>query len=176
MSVLDLPLRKALRLFYASPRLRQSILKDDIRLDHKKEQGGTRSQGGDFYLPFWSDVKKHISGEADLTSLTDNRIESNPNFARLYPHLRDGVLELLNEKLRWSNEPIEITPKSVHGHLRIEDLKVTVRIKDAIHAVVRGEYTRIVYPYFSEEPSLPEEGGRLGLWVMQQALTENDVS
>jgi hypothetical protein len=28
-----------------------------------------------------------------------------------------------------------------------------------------------VYPYFSEEPPLPEEGGRLGLWVMQQALT-----
>jgi hypothetical protein len=39
---------------------------------------------------------------------------------------------------------------------------------------VRGEYTRVVYPYFSEEPALPEEGGRLGLWAMQQALAGLD--
>lgn len=32
----------------------------------------------------------------------------------------------------------------------------------------------MVYPYFSEEPPLSEEGGRLGLWVMQQVLTEAD--
>jgi hypothetical protein len=58
--------------------------------------------------------------------------------------------------------------------LRVEDLGGTIRIRDALHARVRGEYTRVVYPYFSEEPALPEEGGRLGLWVMQQALTELD--
>ncbi|WP_288192373.1 hypothetical protein [uncultured Phyllobacterium sp.] len=29
-------------------------------------------------------------------------------------------------------------------------------------------------PYFSKEPALTDEGGRLGLWVMQQALTELD--
>lgn len=60
----------------------------------------------------------------------------------------------------------------MHGKLRIEDLDATIRIKNALHAVVRQKYTRVVYPYFSEEPDLPEEGGRLGLWVMQQALTE----
>jgi hypothetical protein len=176
MSVLDIPLRKALQLFYAPQPLRRSILKEDIRLDRKKEAGGNRSQGGDFYVPFWSDVKQHISGDGDLTQLTDDRIKSNRNFRRLYPLLKDGVLELLSEKLRWSNEPVEIIPQSVHGSLQIDDLGGTIRIKDAIRARVRGEYTRVVYPYFSEEPALAEEGGRLGLWLMQQALTELDAN
>ena len=39
---------------------------------------------------------------------------------------------------------------------------------------MRGEYTRVVYAYFSEEPALSDEGGRLGLWAMRQALTELD--
>lgn len=176
MSVLDIPLRKALQLFYAPQPLQRSILKEDIRLDRRKETGGTRSQGGDFYLPFWSDVKSHVSGEGDLTQLTDNRIKSNSKLKRLYPLLKDGVLELLSAKLRWSNEPVEIVPQSVHGKLRIEDLGGTIRIKDALHARVRGEYTRVVYPYFSEEPVLSEEGGRLGLWVMQQTLPKFDPS
>lgn len=171
MSVLDIPLRKALQLFYAPPPLRRSILKEDIRLDRKKESGGNRSQGGDFYVAFWSDVKKHISGEGDLTRLTDDRIKSNRIFKRLYPLLKDGVLELLSAKLRWSNELVEIIPESVHGNLRIEDLNGTIRVRDALHARVRGKYIRVVYPYFSEEPALSEEAGRLGLWVMQHALT-----
>jgi hypothetical protein len=170
MSILDVPLRKALQLFYAPPPLRRSILKEDIRLDLKKEAGGNRSQGGDFHVPFWADVKKHISGSGDLAGLTDDRIKSNKRFKRLYPLLKDGLLELLSAKLRWSNELVEIIPQSVHGNLRIEDLGGTIRIRDALHARVRGEYTRVVYPYFSEEPALPEEGGRLGLWVMQRAL------
>ncbi|WP_219811576.1 hypothetical protein, partial [Pseudomonas putida] len=36
-------------------------------------------------------------------------------------------------------------------------------------------YTRVVYPYFSEEPALSEVGGRLGLWVMQRALINLDA-
>lgn len=150
------------------------MLKKEIWLDRQKEAGGTRSQGGDFYLPFWSDVKSHVSGTGDLTQLIDDRVKSNRNFKRLYPILKDGILDLLSAKLRWSNEPVEIVPQSVHGKLRIEDLDATIRIKDALHAVVRQKYTRVVYPYFREEPDLPEEGGRLGLWVMQQTLTEFD--
>lgn len=176
MSVLDIPLRKALQLFYAPQSLRRSILKEDIRLDRRKESGGNRSRGGDFYQYFWSDVKRHISGDGDLAQLTASRVESNRNYKRLYPLLKDGVLELLSAKLRWSNEPVEIAPQSVHGNLQIEDLGGTIRVRDALHARVRGEYSRVVYPYFSEEPALPQEGGRLGLWVMQQALPELDPS
>ncbi|MER8384029.1 hypothetical protein NKH14_00645 [Mesorhizobium sp. M1380] len=152
MSVLDIPLRKILQLFYAQQPLRRSILKKDIQLDRKKEKGGSRSQGGDFYLPFWSDVKKHIAGDADLSEMTNGRIKSNKNFKRLYPLLKDGVVDLLSAKLRWSNEPVHIVPKSVHGNLRFGDIGGVVRIHDALHARVRGEYTRIVYPYFSEDP------------------------
>lgn len=175
MSVLDIPLRKALQLFYAPPPLRRSLLKKDIGLDRKKEAGGTRSQGGDYHAPFWSDVKKHISGDGDLTRMTDERVRSNGAYRRLYPLLKDGVLDLLNAKLRWSNEPVEIIPQSVHGNLRIEDVGATIRIRDALQARVRGEYTRVVYSYFSEEPALSDEGGRLGLWAMQQALTALDA-
>ncbi|MFN3774786.1 hypothetical protein [Sphingomonas parapaucimobilis] len=174
MSVLDIPLRKALQLFYARRALRRSILKEDIRLDRRKEAGGTRSRGGDFYMPFWSDVKKHISGDGNLADLTKDRVALNENYKRLYPLLREGVLELLSAKLRWSNEPVEIIPQSVHGILKIENLGGTVRIRDALHARVREKYTRVVYPYFNEEPALTEEGGRLGLWVMQQALNGLD--
>jgi hypothetical protein len=174
MSVLDLPLRKALQLFYASPKLRRKILKEDIRLDLQKESGGNRSQGGDFYQPFWTDVKLHMSGAGDISDLTAKRINSNKGYARLYPALRDGILDLINEKLRWSNERLEILPQSAHGVLNFEDLGGVIRIKNAFYARVRGEYTRVVYPYFSEEPTLPEEGGRLGLWAMQTALKSFD--
>jgi hypothetical protein len=170
MSILDIPLRKALQLFYAPPSLLRQLLMKDIQLDRKKEAGGNRGQGGDFHVRFWSDVKKHISGNGDLTQLTNDRVKSDKRIRRLYPLLKDGVLDLLNAKLRWSNEPIEIVPQSVHGNLRIEDLGGTIRIRDALHARVRGEYNRVVYPYFSEEPALSDEGGRLGLWVMQNAL------
>lgn len=171
MSVLDIPLRKALQLFYAPQPLRRRILMSDIRLDGRKEAGGNRSQGGDFYLPFWSDVKKHTVGAGNLSELTEERIKSNKSFKRLYPLLRDGVLDLLNAKLRWSNEPVELVPESVHGNLLIDELGGTIRVKDALHVRVSGQYTRVVYPYFSEEPALTDEGGRLGLWVMQQVLT-----
>lgn len=89
MSIRSLPLRKALQLFYASQSLRRSMLKKEIWLDRQKEAGGTRSQGGDFYLPFWSDVKSHVSGAGDLTQLIDDRVKSNRNFKRLYPILKD---------------------------------------------------------------------------------------
>lgn len=174
MSVLDIPLRKELQLFYASPQQRRKILKEDIRLDLKKESGGNRSQGGDFYQPFWTDVRLHMSGAGDISDLTEKRINSSKRYARLYPKLKDGIIDLVNEKLRWSNERLEILPQSAHGILNFEDLGGVIRIKNAFYARVRGEYTRVVYPYFSEEPELPEEGGRLGLWAMQMALKNFD--
>lgn len=115
-----------------------------------------------------------MSGLGDISELTRQRVNSNKRYERLYTLLKDGILDLISEKLRWSNEPIEILPQSAHGVLKFEDLGGVVRIKHAFYARVRGEYTRVVYPYFSEEPALPEEGGRLGLWVMQMALKDFD--
>lgn len=174
MSVLDIPLRKVLQLFYAPSKLRRAILRDDLRLDQRKEQGGNRGQGGDFYAPFWADVKKHVAGEADLAELTIERVNSSKRRARLYPALKDGVIDLLSEKLRWANEPLNIVPVSVAGNLVLEEFGAVVRVRGAIHAQVRDRFIRVVYPYFSEDPVLPEEGGRLGLWVMQKSLAEVD--
>lgn len=176
MSVLNMPLQKALRLFYAPPPLRRRILSADIRSDKNKADKSDQGSGGDFHVPFWSDVKKHISGDGDLVELTDIRIRDNNRRSRLYPLLRDGVLDLLSAKLRWSNEPIEIVAQSVHGHLELEGLGGKIRVLNAFHARVRNEYTRIVYPYFSAEPALSDEGGRLGIWAMQKALPEFEPS
>jgi hypothetical protein len=33
----------------------------------------------------------------------------------------------------------------------------------------------LIYPYFSEAPSLPVEGARLGLWAMSQALSQQPL-
>ncbi len=129
--------------------MRRQILLSDIRLDVQKENGGTRSQGGDFHLPFWADVKTYMSGKADLSDLTAQRVLSNKAYSRLYPVLAEGIIDLVNEKLRWSNEEVEILPQSVHGILKFEDLGATIRIKDAISARVKGDYTRVVYPYLS---------------------------
>ncbi|PDT43702.1 hypothetical protein CO661_33730 [Sinorhizobium fredii] len=134
----------------------------------------TEAKAATSIKPFWSDVKKHIPGDADLSEMTDDRIRSNKNFTRLYPLLKDGVIDLLGAKLCWSNDPVQIVPKSVHGNLQFGDIGGIIRIRDALRARVRGEYSRVVYPYFSEDPALPDEGGRLGLWAMQQALTELD--
>lgn len=172
MSVLDIPLRKILQYFYADDCQRRKLLKADVRLDRIKEGGGNRGQGGDFHQPFWSDVKKHLSGQGDLEQMVNDRIKKDKRLRRLYPALKDGVVDLLNEKLRWSNEPMEIIPQTLHGSVKVDSVGGIIRIKDAVHARVRGQYSRIVYPYFSEYPSIPAEGGRLALWVMRNALKD----
>lgn len=175
MSILNIQLRKVLQLFYADDRLRRSLLLADIRADARKEGGGKRGTGGDFYVPFWSDAKAHVAGTLDLIQQTEIRIARNNTRARLYPLLRDAFLDLLNERLRWSNEQLEIFPESVHGDLPISELAATVRLENVMFARVRGRFDRLVYPYFSEDPPLPDEGARLGLWAMSLALNRHTL-
>jgi hypothetical protein len=74
MSILNVQLRKILQLYYADERLRRKLLLDDIRSDARKEGGGRKSKGGDFYGPFWADAKGHVTGTLDLTAQTEIRI------------------------------------------------------------------------------------------------------
>jgi hypothetical protein len=159
MSIRNIQLRKLLQLFYATDRLRRSLLLDDIRADARKEGGGKRGTGGDFYVPFWADAKAHVAGNSDLTSQTGNRIGANKQRARLYPLLRDNFLFLFNERLRWSNEPLQISIESVHGHLDVAEVSARVRVDNVMLARARENSERLVYPYFSEDPMLPDEGG-----------------
>jgi hypothetical protein len=179
MSILNIQLRKLLQLFYADDRLRRSLLLTDIRSDARKDGGGTRSTGGDFYGPFWADAKAHVAGTLDLTQQTEIRIAKNKRRSRLYPLLRDASLHLFNERLRWSNKPLEIHLENLHGHFEIAEIAATVRLKDVMFARVRArldERTYLIYPYFSEKPSLPDEGARLGLWAMSTALSDHPAN
>ena len=89
MSIEKINLRKALQLFYADRPLRRSLLLADIRTDRYKA-AGNNGNGGDFYGPFWSDVKDHAAGLTDLSETTAARIAANPARGRLYPLLRDA--------------------------------------------------------------------------------------
>jgi hypothetical protein len=174
MSILNMPLRKILRLFYAKERLRRKLLLDDIRSDESKEGGGDRSNGGDFYGPFWADAKAHVTGTADLTSKTEIRIAANSGKARLYRLLRDASLNIFEERLRWTNKPPVIRIETLNGRFQIAEIGATIRVQNVWLARVGGdlgERNYLIYPYFSEEPSLPAEGARLGLWAMSEALS-----
>jgi hypothetical protein len=174
MSILNVQLRKILQLFYANEPLRRSLLLRDIGSDARKEGGGKKSEGGDFYAPFWADAKGHVTGVADLTRQTEIRIAANPRRARLYPLLRDASLNLFEERLRWTNKPPVIRIENLNGQLEIAEVAATVRVQNVWLARVGGdlgELSYLIYPYFSEAPSLPTEGARLGLWAMSEALS-----
>jgi hypothetical protein len=174
MSILNVPLRKLLRLFYANDSLRRKLLLEDIRSDTNKESGGRKSNGGDFYAPFWADAKAHVTGIADLTGQTEIRIAKNPGSARLYRLLRDASLNLFEERLRWTNTPPVIRVETLNGRFQIAEVGATIRVQNVWFARVGGdlgERNYLIYPYFSEKPSLPGEGARLGLWAMSEALS-----
>jgi hypothetical protein len=171
MSIEKLNLRKLLQLFFADDRLRRSLLLKDIRDDLTKADGG-RNSGGDFYGPFWSDVKDHIAGRLDLPRQTKARVAANNSRARLYPILKDCFLSMWNEKMRWRNEPFEFVPESVKAQLPIEQLRATVKIENTAAIKTWDGSYRVIYPYFSEAPALPEEGARLGFWALNEALPD----
>jgi len=122
MSILNVPLRKLLRLFYANDSLRRKLLREDIRSDASKEGGGQRSNGGDFYAPFWADAKAHVTGTADLTEETEIRIAANPGKTRLYRLLRDASLNIFEERLRWTNKPPVIRIETLNGRFQIAEI------------------------------------------------------
>jgi hypothetical protein len=171
MSIEKINLRKLLQLLFADERLQRSLLLADIRGDATKASGD-RTGGGNFYGPFWADVKDHAAGRSDLADQTADRIKANKTRARLYPLLMEGFLEMWREKIRWRNEPFEFVTESVKAQLSIKKLGAIVKIENTASVKVWDGSHRIVYPYFSEQPALPEEGARLGFWVLQTALPE----
>lgn len=169
MSIEKINLRKLLQLFFSDARQQRSLLLADIRSERTKE-AGDRDTGGDFYGPFWSDVKDHAAGRSDLVDQTKVRIAANRTRARLYPILRDCFLDMWNEKMRWRNEPFEFVPESVKAQLPIKELRAIVKIENTAAIKTWDGSYRVMYPYFSETPALPDLGARLGFWVLQQAL------
>lgn len=168
MSLEKIHLRKLLQIFYAPDNKRISLLRADIRNEISKENDAS-DEGGDFHSPFWSDAKLHAAGKSNLTERTTIRIASNKGRARLYPRLKDSFLRWWNEKRRWRNETFTPFPESVSGQLIIPKCGI-VKIENVLAIRVGDQFNRIIYPYFSEVPELPEEGARLGLWAMGEAF------
>lgn len=170
MSIKKIHLWKVLKLLYAPESLKIKDLRSDIRNDIKKETGNN-ADGGDFYLPFWADARSHALRKSDLREQTVIRISNNTGRERLYLELTEGFLSWWTEKSRWRNEPFEPIPESVKGHFDISKIGVTIKVENLLALHISGETHRIIYPYFSEDPRLSEEGSRIGIWLIKEALS-----
>ncbi len=110
-------LRKLLQLFYLPDGRVRTILRQDVQGYIKKQKSKEPTPGMDFYGAFWGDAKEHIEGDSDLTEKTQERIRSNRYRKNLYPKLAAKFLEWLNEKKRWTNEGISISPHLIFGKM-----------------------------------------------------------
>lgn len=170
MSLEKIHLSKLLKIFYSDTRKQISLLREDIRNEIKKENSADGS-GGDFYIPFWADAKAHASGQLDLREKAKLRIDSNKGRERLYSAMTIAFLKWWEEKRRWRNEPFTILPASPKKRYQVKELNTTVKIENLVSARIGEQTHRLIYPYLTEEPALGEEGARIGLWLLGEALT-----
>lgn len=175
MSMEKVHLRKLLQIFYMPDSKALSKIRQDVLADSKTENGA-QSDGGDFHAPFWSDAKRHALGELDLREETKLRIASNHRRRRLYPQLMEGFLEWWNERRRWRNEPFAALPHNVKARLAVPGTPGIVKVENLLGILVGDRSNRLVYPYFSEVPTLVDEAARLGLWAMEAAFPEYQIS
>ncbi|MBC7101608.1 MAG: hypothetical protein H5U13_00045 [Parvibaculum sp.] len=169
MSLEKIHLRKLLQIFYAPNNKRISLLRADIRQEIAKNEG-LSGDGGDFHTAFWSGAKQHALGTEDLRALTEVYIVRSAQRKRLCPLLRDGFLLWWDEKRRWRNEPFEALLPSPHGRVSFEELASTVKVENLLSLEGDDHSSRLIYPYFAEEPRLSAEAARLGLWLMGEAF------
>ena len=167
MSISNIKLGKFLVLACLPQNKLISKLKEDIRNEAKASDGG-----GDFYIPFWSDAKDHVSGISDLHETTNSRIVANHARSNLYPKLRDGFLEWWNEKRRWSNQAFDVIDGSIKGSHNISALNATIRVGNTLAISVDDSSNRVVYPYFGKDSRLEPEMARVALWVMSSAMQD----
>lgn len=171
MSVQSIHLRKLLCLMYAPPNVRTRVLRQDIRADRDKLLGDDEG-GGDFHVPFWSDAKRHVLGEADLRSMVAERVAKNKGRKRLYEALSKGFLTWWNDRRRWRNEPLTLLPTPARAKLLVPSLSSVVKVENIMGLDSGPDFERLIYPYFAEIPSLGEQAARLGLWAVRTALPE----
>lgn len=173
MGIYNLELRKLLQLFYGSGSERRALLRAIIRNEIKAARGISTSNGGDFHVPFWHDARQHVEGKADLEESTQLRIAADAKKARLYRILTDNFLFLLRDRLRWSNQPLQISTSTLSSRFPVPNVSgAIVRLTNGLHARIGDDIESYIYPYFSEHPSMDDEGGRLGLWAMSMGTNQ----
>lgn len=174
MSLEAIHLRKLIAILYSSDSEQRTALRSDIRHELRKLQGAGKG-GGDFHTPFWTDAKNHAAGIANLGEQSKFRIEQNWRRKRLYPQLTNGFLSWWNEKRRWRNEPFEILSNSPKAQFEVPELDAVVKLENLLAFRIGDKENRIVYPYFSEVPILPDEGARLCIWLLGEALEDYKI-
>jgi hypothetical protein len=174
MSIEKCHLRKLLQLFYLSDDAVTKALKKDIREEKAKKEKNYVG-GPDFHTPFWSDAKGHVASLLNLSDKTEERIADNPRRERLYRLLTEGFLQWWAQGTRWNNEKIIFLSESISGKYDIEDLSVAVKVENLMSFQIGDDKRRLVYPYFSEIPTLSEEAARLGLWLMGQTFEKEKI-
>jgi hypothetical protein len=168
MTITSISLRKLIKIMYLDQSRRISALRGDIREDMARDAGNIGA-GGDFYAPFWYDAKEHVFERRDLHDATLERIQANPRRERLYPLLEQGFLLWWNSRRRWTNAPFE--PADVmRSRYTVADLNAVVKIDSVLSVRDSQDEDHFVYPYFSLDPPLSEEAGRVSLWLLGQAL------
>jgi hypothetical protein len=170
MSFDSIGLGKLLNALYASKSQRIALLRTDIRNDIKRAKASSgKKKGGDFYVPFWADAKRHVAGKLDLRAVTPERTTKNKTRERLYPLLSKGFLLWWEEKRRLRNVPFTLIDENVKARYQAPGLG-TVKVDNTLAFTVGEDGHRIVYGYFCEDPALSDEAARLGLWVMSQCI------
>jgi hypothetical protein len=169
MSLDVVGLSPLLQIIYASKSRQNELLRRKIYSARKKAAGVSTSTGGDFYVPFWADVKKHVSGKTDLRVSTAERIAKSKQVTRLYNLLTKSFLTWWEENRRQRNEPFTVIPENIIARIQLEGLGI-VKVENTLSITVGDDGHRIFYPYLCEEPALSDEAARLGLWVMSQAI------
>lgn len=175
MGLNSIHLNKALKLFYLSDRKLISELRKSIRQELQKDQEG--SGGGDFYSPFWADVKKHMIGQKDIRDSCDERIIANRRSRKnLYPDLCDGFINWWQNTRKWKNYPVTLIEDSVKNKKHFQEFDITIKIENLISVELDEDNNRYIYPYFYKDGPLSEEAGRLGLWLISELFESYDLS
>lgn len=175
MASKSLNLNKVLKLLGSDQSALVTELRKELREERRKSIGIKRDGGGDFHVAFWADAKWHVRGVSNLLKMVEFRIERSSYRKRLYPLLARAFLSWFDEVKRGTNLTVGWKEASVHNHLDIPSLDLTLKVDNLLCLQIGADSYRIVYPYFSEYPILTEDVARIGLWAMSEALPDHSV-
>jgi hypothetical protein len=149
------------------------MIREDLRAERNRIDG-LAGGGGDFHSPFWSDAKSHVIGLFELTEQTSFRIDQLEQRKRLYPVLCDGFLKWFGDLKKKTNQTVGWHQARVHNRFKFPNLDLTIKVENLMGLHIGQDRHLLVYPYFSENPTLSEKWGRVGLWLMAASLPDFD--
>ncbi|TZG26258.1 hypothetical protein [Sphingomonas montanisoli] len=158
--------------------LPENLLTRELRIDLRGERRkalGLPTGGGHFHYPWWNAAKQHSVGLVDLETFTPVLIGDLKSRKRLYPLLTEGFLQWFRHLRRTTNAEIVWTQENIHTHYTVPGLELIVKVDNLLALKIGSDRHKIIYPYFFEEPALSSLWGRIGLWLMREALSEYDI-